>query len=126
MRITEYADSRVLSLTELHRALSDETRVRLVHLLQHKGELCVCDLEATLQISQSKTSRHLTHLKIAGIVADQRRGAWVYYRLRPQPAGPVRSALRELKRALAEDPQALADLKRAERSSCAPLEVVKR
>lgn len=70
----------------LFRALSDPTRLRLLQLLRG-GELCVCDLMAALRIPQAKTSRHLGHLKKAGLVASRKEGLWSYYRLtRPRDA----------------------------------------
>jgi ArsR family transcriptional regulator, arsenate/arsenite/antimonite-responsive transcriptional repressor len=60
------------------KALSDETRLRIVNLLFEK-ELCVCDIMETLQISQTKASRHLTYLKNAGMVSDRKHAQWVYY-----------------------------------------------
>jgi len=62
------------------KALSDETRLRIINLLYVK-ELCVCDVMETLQISQAKASRHLIYLKNAGLVKDRRAAQWVYYSL---------------------------------------------
>lgn len=62
------------------KALSDPTRLRILHLLS-RGELCVCDLMAVLDTTQSKTSRHLIYLKHAGLVKDRREGQWSYYSL---------------------------------------------
>ena len=67
-------------LLSLFKALSDETRLRLVKLLE-KGELCVCHLVAAVDMSQSKVSFHLEVLKEAGLVKDRRAGKWMYYRL---------------------------------------------
>lgn len=64
----------------LFRALSDETRLRIMVLLSKK-ELCVCQLEWTLNLSQAKVSRHLTVLKNAGLVQDRREGLWIFYSL---------------------------------------------
>ena len=68
---------------QLFRALGDETRLRCLLLLQREGELCVCELTHALQEIQPKISRHLSTLRETGIVADQRQGQWVYYRLHP-------------------------------------------
>jgi ArsR family transcriptional regulator len=76
------AKSEIERLAALHKALSDETRIRVVNLLGELGELCVCDIEAGLEITQSKASRHLAVLKQVGLVADRRDGTWVYYGLR--------------------------------------------
>ncbi|MBI1820280.1 MAG: metalloregulator ArsR/SmtB family transcription factor [Nitrospirae bacterium] len=66
----------------LFKALSDETRLRILNLLTG-GEVCVCHLTEALQVGQSKVSRHLSYLKNAGWVEDRRDGLWVYYRLVP-------------------------------------------
>ena len=65
---------------EIHKALSDPTRLRIVSLLRH-GELCVCDLMEALQTPQSKISRHLAFLKNAGWVKATRSGKWMHYQL---------------------------------------------
>jgi DNA-binding transcriptional ArsR family regulator len=62
------------------KALSDETRLRLMKLLEG-GELCVCELMQVLDMSQPRISRHLGVLKNAGLVDDRREGKWVYYSL---------------------------------------------
>jgi len=65
---------------QLFKALSDETRLRILSLLT-AGELCVCDLMAVLDLPQSTVSRHLAYLRNAGLVEDRRQGVWMYYRL---------------------------------------------
>ena len=60
------------------KALSDETRLRIINLL-YERELCVCDIMEALQISQTKASRHLSYLKNAGLVTDRKYAQWVYY-----------------------------------------------
>jgi ArsR family transcriptional regulator len=63
------------------KCLSDDTRLRSLLLLQLHKELCVCDLMQALQESQPKVSRHLADLRACGLVQDERRGKWVYYRI---------------------------------------------
>ncbi len=70
------------SLVDALKALSDETRLRIINLLYEK-ELCVCDIMETLQITQAKASRHLIYLKNAGLVADRKQAQWVYYSIVP-------------------------------------------
>ena len=65
---------------DLFKALSDETRLRVVLLLL-KRELCVCQIEEALGLSQVKVSRHLTILRYVGLVKCRRKGTWVYYSL---------------------------------------------
>lgn len=67
----------------LFKALADETRARATLLIAQEGELCVCELTEALGQSQPKISRHLGQLREAGVLQDQRRGQWVYYRIQP-------------------------------------------
>ncbi|MEW6089218.1 MAG: metalloregulator ArsR/SmtB family transcription factor [bacterium] len=64
----------------LFKALSEETRLRIMILLSQR-ELCVCQLEWALELSQAKVSRHLTVLKNAGLIHDRREGLWIFYSL---------------------------------------------
>jgi ArsR family transcriptional regulator len=65
----------------LFQALADETRLQMLSLLRQHGELCVCDLENVLGITQSKASRHLRYLFNAGLVEDRRVAVWIHYRI---------------------------------------------
>lgn len=86
----------VQPVTRLFRALSDETRVRIVALLSH-GELCVCHVESALAISQPNASRQLGVLRSAGVVAARREGNWIYYSLVEQSDDACRRVLRGIK-----------------------------
>ena len=72
------------SASRLFKALSDDTRLRIVALLG-QGELCVGHLEDALGLTQSHVSRHLAVLKSAGVVEARRSGTWVLYKLAAQP-----------------------------------------
>ena len=63
------------------KALADDNRIRILNLLRN-DELCVCDIEAVLGIKQSNASRHLTRLKVAGVIDSNKKSQWVYYRLK--------------------------------------------
>ena len=65
-------------LLNVFKALSEETRLRIVKLLEH-GELCVCDIVAALDMIQPKVSFHLAVLKDAGLLKDRKQGKWVHY-----------------------------------------------
>lgn len=65
-------------VVRLFKALSDETRLRLLKALM-EGEFCVCELVDALEVEQSNLSRHLATLKSAGLVRDRKEGLWVYY-----------------------------------------------
>ncbi|TVO33007.1 metalloregulator ArsR/SmtB family transcription factor [Vibrio algivorus] len=67
-----------------YKALSEETRLKSLLLMQSKGELCVCDLMSALNLSQPKVSRHLAELRKHNLVIDDRRGKWVHYRVNPE------------------------------------------
>lgn len=75
------------------KAMSDETRLRILNLLSH-GELCVCDVVDILGETQTKVSRHLAYLKHAGWVVDRREGQWVFYSL-AEPEDAVHRCLIE-------------------------------
>ena len=96
------ARANMAPLARLFKALGDETRLRMVALLAH-GELCVCHLEAALQLSQPNASRQLAILKAAEIVEPRRQGSWIYYRLRRQPDRGRQRQLTTLARALGRD-----------------------
>lgn len=65
-------------LTELFKALSDSTRLKILKLLQ-RGELCVCDIIAALDVVQPKVSFHLRVLKSVGLIKDKKIGRWTHY-----------------------------------------------
>ena len=67
-------------MINIFKALSDETRLRILKLLE-QGELCVCDIVAALDMVQPKVSFHLNVLKEAGFLKDRRQGRWAHYRV---------------------------------------------
>ena len=67
-------------LLNIFKAFSDETRLRILKLLEH-GELCVCDLVAALDMVQPKVSFHLAILKEGGLISDRKDGKWTHYKL---------------------------------------------
>jgi len=91
-------------LVQFFKALSDETRLRIMMLLT-QGELCVCDLMFVLDEPQSKVSRHLAYLKNSGLTNSKRAGVWMHYRLK-EPADEVhRGQINFLKGQLSHLPQ---------------------
>ena len=71
------------ALAARFKALADPTRVAIVNRLA-AGECCVCDLNAAFDLSQPTISHHMKVLHEAGLVDRDKRGVWVYYRIRPQ------------------------------------------
>lgn len=68
-------------LLKIFKALSDETRLRILKLLEG-GELCVCDIVGALDTIQPKISFHLAVLKEAGLIQDRKEGKWIHYKLK--------------------------------------------
>ncbi len=66
------------------KMLADRTRLRCLLLMQAEGELCVCELTHALNLSQPKISRHLAHLREAGVLVARRNGTWMNYRINPE------------------------------------------
>lgn len=67
---------------QLSGAINDETRVRLLNFIDKNGEVCVCDIESSFLMIQSRVSRHLKILKEAGFLKVDRRGKWAYYSIK--------------------------------------------
>ncbi|SEJ33415.1 transcriptional regulator, ArsR family [Cyclobacterium xiamenense] len=61
------------------KALSEEPRVRILHLLMQNEELCISDMEHILDFTQTKTSRHVTYLKNAGLIGSRKTDQWTFY-----------------------------------------------
>ena len=74
---------------EALKALSDPVRLRALEFLRSpvasccrtSGEVCACDLEKHLNLSQPTVSHHMKVLIQAGLVTTEKRGRWVYYRI---------------------------------------------
>src|SRR6187401_2863076 len=73
-------DFRMASIVKSLRLLADETRLRLLLLLQRE-ELSVVELQEVLGMGQSRISTHLAQLRRAGVVRDRRAGKNSYYAL---------------------------------------------
>ena len=63
-------------------ALNDETRIKLLRFIEVHGAVCVCELEISFNMIQSRISRHLKILKDAGFLRVERNGRWAYYSIR--------------------------------------------
>ena len=87
-------------LSEIFKALSDETRLAILALLYEADELRVQDVEGILQITQSKASRHLRRLTRLGLLRDRRDGVNVYYRIARELDTEARALLQALRQLL--------------------------
>ncbi len=70
----------------LLKALADPVRLRLMSLVASHpgGEACVCDLTGAFDLSQPTISHHLKVLHDSGLLEREKRGVWVYYRVRSE------------------------------------------
>jgi ArsR family transcriptional regulator len=84
---------------ELLKALADPTRLSMVACLwQARAPVCICDFTATFRLSQPTISHHMAKLRSAGLIEAEKRGIWVYYRLRDDLSAATASLLEALLR----------------------------
>ena len=67
-----------MEIEKILKALADGNRLRIINLLM-RGELCVCEIEETLGLSQTNVSRHLNKLTLAGLLDSRKEAQWVFY-----------------------------------------------
>ncbi|BDD06036.1 ArsR/SmtB family transcription factor [Aureibacter tunicatorum] len=84
--------------SQIFKALSDEARIRILYLLFENKEMCISDLEAILDFTQSKTSRHLNYLKNSGIVYTTKHDQWVFYSIKEEVYDIISQMLNFLKK----------------------------
>jgi len=72
--------------TQFFKCLADDTRLKILMLIQDQKELCVGELMVALDDSQTKVSRHLALLRKCGLLLVRRQKQWAYYRLNPDLA----------------------------------------
>lgn len=90
------AESDGVEVAALFKALADPTRVRIVEMLAGLDagtDLCVCDLEGPLGLSQATVSHHLKKLLDAGLIDRDRRGTWSHYTINRDRFDHVRHLL---------------------------------
>ncbi|MFJ9554058.1 ArsR/SmtB family transcription factor [Nocardiopsis sp. NPDC101807] len=82
---TPLGQEEAVELARVFKALGDPVRLRLLSMIASRdgGEVCVCDLTPAFDLAQPTISHHLKLLREAGLIAAERRGTWVYYRLLP-------------------------------------------
>ncbi|WP_434444058.1 ArsR/SmtB family transcription factor [Lentzea sp. E54] len=89
------AAAKMAELSTMFKALGDPVRLRLLSMIASgpDGEVCVCELTPAFDLSQPTISHHLKLLRQAGLVDAERRGTWVYYRVRPETTDRMAAAL---------------------------------
>ena len=68
-------------LADWHRILADPTRIKLLYALVEAGEMCVCDLAATIGAQEATVSQALRHMRTGGVLRSRRAGRMIYYAL---------------------------------------------
>ena len=86
LSVQPLSQAQAEQVAPLLKALADPVRLRLMSLVASHpgGEACVCDLNEAFDLSQPTISHHMKVLHEAGLVDRDKRGVWVYYRIRPQ------------------------------------------
>jgi len=72
-----------LDVSEIFKALADDTRMRILNLISNR-ELCVCQINGVLRMTQSNASRHLNRLKFAGLICCRKISQWCFYSINKQ------------------------------------------
>jgi DNA-binding transcriptional ArsR family regulator len=81
----------------LMKALADPTRLTMIaSLWKAQAPICICDFTAGLELSQPTISHHMAKLREIGLVDSEKRGIWVYYRLRADLPPATRHLLAQL------------------------------
>ena len=81
-------------LAPMFKALGDPVRLRMISMIAAVPELCVCDITPAFSLSAATVSHHLKTLRDAGLVESERRGTFVFYRLRAEAVGALSELLR--------------------------------
>lgn len=92
--------------TQIFKACSDESRLRILHLIYQNNQMCISDLEQILEFTQTKTSRHLQYLKNSGILVSKKYNQWVFYSLKEE----VQDIIKQLFQFLQKDQVLVKDL----------------
>ena len=66
------------NLTSLFKVLSDETRLRILNLLNNQ-DLCVCEMVEILDLVQPKISKHISKIKTTDLITSSRNEQYIYY-----------------------------------------------
>ncbi len=73
--------------SQIFKALSDESRLRILHLLYQNDEMCISDLEMILNFTQTKVSRHISYLKNSDLIKSRKCDQWTFYQVKDEIEG---------------------------------------
>lgn len=110
--MAKYRSINMPDFLRLSRALSDESRARILMALRG-GELCLCQIIELLGLAPSTVSKHMSVMKDAGLVEGRKEGRWHFYRLVGEGSSPeICSAIHWVEESLASDGIVTSDRKR--------------
>lgn len=94
--------NEIVELTRIFKALSDKNRLRILKILEVKP-LCVCEITDILGLATSTVSKHLSILKAAHFIFEQKECKWVNYYLNRSTQMPCVREMAELIRHFLKD-----------------------
>jgi ArsR family transcriptional regulator len=103
-------DEKIKEITKILKALSDESRIRIINLLKSRKGICVCEIREIIKLSQPTVSLHLKKLEEAGIITFEKDGLWVNYYLNDKMDPESMELVRLITEIIEKDPGAKNDL----------------
>ncbi len=103
-------------IVEILKALSDRGRLRILKMLEIKN-LCVCEITQLIGLATPTVSSHLNLMKNAGLIADEKEGRWINYRLTPDVHPFIKQIWPVISQHLEADPQVMEDRSKVEKIS---------
>jgi ArsR family transcriptional regulator len=100
---------------KIFKALSDSNRLRILKMLEN-NPMCVCEIRAVLNLANSTVSKHLSLLREAGFILDEKNGKWVDYKLNDKTDNPqVRKLMKLLTEWLNNESRIIADRRKLDK-----------
>ncbi|MEM8894026.1 MAG: metalloregulator ArsR/SmtB family transcription factor [Bacteroidota bacterium] len=84
--------------SQIFKSFSDESRIRILNVLFYRKEACISDLEQILDFTQTKTSRHISYLRNAGLVSSRKADQFIFYTIKDEVYDIVNQIFNFLKR----------------------------
>jgi ArsR family transcriptional regulator, arsenate/arsenite/antimonite-responsive transcriptional repressor len=102
---------------QIFKALSDKSRIRILKMLQNR-KLCVCEIRSVLGLANSTVSQHLSILKDAGLILDEKDGKWINYMInRNSESSDVKNMLLFIALGLEDDDTVKKDRQKTEKAN---------
>jgi ArsR family transcriptional regulator, arsenate/arsenite/antimonite-responsive transcriptional repressor len=105
-------DDKLKKVIKIIKALSDESRIRIVNLLKAKSGVCVCEITEIINLSQPTISSHLKKLEEAGIITFRKDGLWVNYYLSEEMDSESKELIDLIVKVIEKDPDIKNDLQK--------------